>query len=148
MCSTAISAHPDQFKIDITNDGTANCILKQKTILSGYVSDYSAVPAKIRPDETATFLMRSGSAYPLGNTGLITVIPSSCKDKIILLTYSCGDNQEITFFTDKGFFGVSQKVSGKVLDAQIINAKFTTRMPQWLANDPNDFPEIHWTLTY
>jgi hypothetical protein len=144
LCSTAISAHPDQFKIDISNGGTANCILKQKTILSGYVSDSSAVATLIRPDETATFFMRSGTAHPLGN-GLIWVVSSSIKDKIILLTYSCGANQEITLFTDQGVFDISQRVSGKVLDAQIIYAKFTTRTPFWLANDS---PEIHWTLLY
>ena len=147
LCSTVVSANPDQFKINITNDGTTNCILKNKNVLYGYVSDRSTVPAMIRPNETATFFMRSGTATPLGN-GLIMITDSFCKDKIILLTYSCGSDQEITLLTDQGIFDISLKVGGKVLDAQLINAKFTTRLPKWFANDLNDFPEIHWTLTY
>jgi len=101
----------------------------------------------IRPDETGTFLMRSGDAYPLGN-GILIITPSSIKDKIILLTYSCSDRQEITFLADTGYFNASQKVSGKVLDAQVIDAKFTSRIAPWVANDSNDFPELHLTLTY
>ena len=145
LCSTAIFANPEQFKIDITNGGTANCVLKQKTILSGYVSDGSVIPTTIRPDQTATFFMRSGTATPLGDTGFMVITTSSIKDKIILLTYSCGDNQEITLLTDQAFFDVSLRVGGKVLDAQTIYAKFTTSTPRWWAKDS---PEIHWTLLY
>lgn len=147
LYSTVVSADPDQFKINITNDGTANCILKNKKILYGYVSDRSTVHTTIRPNETATFLMRSGTATPLGN-GLMLISDDSFKDKTILLTYSCGPDQEITLLTDQGIFDLSLKVGGKVLDAQLINAKYTTRLPKWFANNLNDFPEIHWTLTY
>ena len=61
--------------------------------------------------------MRSGTATPLGDTGFMVITTSSIKDKIILLTYSCGDNQEITLLTDQAFFDVSLRVGGKVLDA-------------------------------
>lgn len=148
LWSSVIYADPDQFKITITNNVVENCILKEKTILEGYVSDLTTIPTRIRPDETASFFMRSGTAYPIGNSGYSTIVPSFLKEKIILLTYSCGENQEITLFTDKGFFGVSEKIGGKVLNAQIINAKFTTRFPSWFSKNEKDFPEIHWTLTY
>ncbi|MCR9191906.1 MAG: hypothetical protein NXI01_04530 [Gammaproteobacteria bacterium] len=97
--SSAILANPDQFKIDITNQGNTNCVLQQKTILSGYVSDRSEVPMMLRPDETGTFFMRSGTAHPIGN-GMLLITPSSIKDKMLLFTYHCADNQEATLFAN------------------------------------------------
>ena len=146
LCSSTVLADPDQFKISITNSGAENCILKENNILFGYVSDGTVIPKIIHPDETETFMMKSGSATVFKDW--IIIRASDNKDKIILLTYSCGDNKEITLFTDKGNFNLSQKVGGRVLDAQIINAKYTTRLPKWMSHEHNDYPEIHWTLIY
>ena len=131
--STILAESRDQFQIKINNAMSADCRLKDPIILFGHVSDHTSIPIVIHPNQTATFLMRSGPRYG----------SQIYKDKSFLLTYVCDYEQEITLFANAG-----RSVDSKRLDVKNMWATFKSNRPINSNTPILGRSEIEWTLTY
>lgn len=123
-----IAAQADRLEISIKNAGSTDCVLKKQYPLFGHISDHTQVPEVIFRNQMAVFSMRSNRKLSLTTS--------------ILVTYECGDEQEITLFS--GFLthvGFEQKV----FDAKNMQASVTTEdSPYFSTTEPW---KIHWVIT-
>lgn len=128
LISTPIVAgYGAQFLIKITNGLSTDCKLKNQIILFGHISDHTTIPTVVRPNQTVSFMMRSGPRYR-SNLYL---------DKSILLTYECDTEQEITIYTSN-----NRSVDAKRFDIKNMWATYEIITPILQRS------EIDWTLSY
>lgn len=129
--STPLLAYQDEAIIKITNATDADCVLTKKTLLYGYITNDSQLPDAIFRDQTIEFKMRSGEPLRFGVR----------KDKMLLLTYHCADNQEATLYANispfqETLFSFPQiSTSGTQKHMKIETKTFDTEPLQ-----------VHWTL--
>ncbi|MBP6919088.1 MAG: hypothetical protein KBB94_09245 [Legionellaceae bacterium] len=132
LCSSPLLAYDDQAIIKITNATDADCVLTKKTLLYGQISEGSQLPDVIFRDQTLEFSMRSDAQLRFGVR----------KDKMLLLTYHCADNQEATLFTS-----ISPFQDSFVTSPEMRTAVSSQKNMQAKAEHITTFPlQVHWTL--
>ena len=120
------AASKDQVQITITNTLATDCRLKDQSILFGHISDHTMIPTVIHPNTTETFMMRSGPRYR-----------AIYRDKTILLTYICDNNQEVTLYSNNNI-----KSDAKTLNITNMSATFK------ISDHFVKHSDVHWTLSY
>ena len=122
--TTILAESRDQFQIKISNAMSLDCRLKDPFIIFGHVSDHTSIPMVIHPNQTATFMMRSGPRYRSG----------MYLEKSFLLTYVCDHEQEITLYAN---------ANNHLLEVKKFDVK-----NMWATFKNTGRSEIEWTLTY
>lgn len=74
------------YKVHIKNTGSADCVLKKQYILYGKLTENSQIPEVFFRGQQAQFEMTNSQIYRFLEAGC-------------LLSYECGDDKEVTFFT-------------------------------------------------
>ena len=100
----------DRVVIKISNDTGSDCILKKQAVINGKLSDPIAFQTVIFRDQTMTFSMDSA--------GILT------RRKAIVLSYACGEEQDVTIFTDISRYDGMFLTTGHRLYAKHIYARF------------------------
>lgn len=126
FCMPSWATSKDQFQITITNTLATDCRLQDQTILYGHISDHTMIPTVIHPNTTETFMMRSGPRYRV-----------IYKDKSILLTYICDNDQDVTLYSNN-----NNKSDAKTLNVTNMSATFK------ISDYYTKHSEIHWSLSY
>ena len=132
LVATPAIAYQDQVFIKITNTTDKDCVLTKKTIPYGHISDNTQLPDMIFRDQTIEFTMRSGPLrFEQG------------KDKMLLLTYHCDDNQEISLFTFISPFQDSYLSDPRILGSSTWSRDLIVKTEQKITSPM----EVHWTMT-
>lgn len=95
--------------VNLTNTTSNACKLVKQDVKHGYFSFFSSAPSYLKPGDTWGLILQQSAYGPE-----------------IQLTYSCGDNTEITFTSQQDYCGFS---SGHVM-ATVDNAKNMTATSQ------------------
>lgn len=132
LISTPTMAYQDQVFIKITNTTDKDCVLTKKIIPYGHISDHTQLPDVIFRDQTIEFTMRSG---PLRF--------EQRKDKMLLLSYHCDDNQNITLFTIISPFQDSYFPDPNISEATTWSKDLLVKTEQKITAPM----EVHWTMT-
>lgn len=115
-----------QYSVHINNVGTSDCVLKKYYILYGKLETGSKIPDVIfRNKETAFHMTAADGA-------------AAC-----LLTYECGYDRSITFFTTTTMGSSYNKTRSGIIEAKNITAQFEANPCNSFSSLPH---EITWTL--
>lgn len=119
------------YHVHIKNTGTSDCVLKKHYILYGKVSSNTKIPDVIFRDKETQFEMNAADGAAAS-----------------LLSYECGDDKRITFFTttstDTPIIGHYNDTRSAIIESKHIEASFeSTRC----SNFNGTANEITWTLT-
>ncbi len=139
ICSGLVHAWGETcmiYKVRIKNIGSMDCVLKKHYILYGELSKQSNIPEVIFRNEEVQFEMTAPKLDPF-------------LEAAALLTYECGDDRDITFFTTTSaqsspmdrLYHYSSKSA--VLESKNIEASFKATQCNKIYANPY---EITWTL--
>lgn len=131
LFSSVIFAKNNPVIVKITNATGTDCVLEKQTALYGYVSDPTTVPHAIFSDQTIVFRMQSEEG----------------RRKLILLTYTCGDNGIASFFTDITPFQGMFLSHGYVLKTNKIHLYFSEEHNDTGHIADNSPIVVQWRLT-
>ncbi|MCR9192346.1 MAG: hypothetical protein NXI01_06760 [Gammaproteobacteria bacterium] len=96
------------YKIRIKNEGATDCVLKKQYVFNGKLTAHSKIPDVIFRDQEEQFEMTE-------------IQQNFFLDVGFLLTYECGDNKEITFFSETPH---GQKERNAVVESNNVEASF------------------------
>jgi len=130
LYSTVLLAYEDQVIIKITNATDSDCVLTKSTLIYGKISE-GWLPDAIFRDQTVDFRMSSGAQLRFGVR----------KDKMLLLTYRCADNQEATLFAN-----ISPFQDSFFNSPQISTFSEPKHMEVETQTSDIDPLQVHWTL--
>jgi len=116
------------YKVHIKNDGATDCVLKKQYILNGKLTTHSKVPDVIFRGQEETFEMTDIRKKQFLDVGF-------------LLTYECGDNKAVTFFSETPH---GQKERNAVIESTNIEAAFQASTCNNFYDTAN---EVTWVLT-
>lgn len=124
-----------QYKVHIKNIGSADCVLKNKYILYGKLTEQSQIPEVIFRGEQVRFEMTNNKSSTMFlETGT-------------LLSYNCGDDKEVTFFTttnmQKPSFIKTDKSLSAIIEAKNMDVSFNESRCNNIYGTSN---EITWVL--
>ncbi|MCX7091538.1 MAG: hypothetical protein NTU48_08825 [Legionellales bacterium] len=130
--STSIWAEDesDRVVIKISNDTGSDCVLKKQAVLNGQISNSISFQKEIFRGQTMEFSMSSEGKYT--------------RRKAIVLSYACGEEQDVTIFTDINRYDRMFLTEGYMLNAKHIYARFVEEHNRsWSASDQS-FIILHW----
>ena len=121
------------FRVRIKNFSAYDCTLKTSHIFNGVLSNDTEVPKVIFKGFSEDFDMKSSTRY-VGN----------------VLTYQCGDNNEITLFSIN--FTYRYPKYGILVDADVVNKQHLLATSKYKKEDCNDwgsstnYNTVEWTI--
>ena len=105
------------YKVHIKNTGSADCVLKKQYILYGKLTEHSQIPEVVFRGQQAQFEMT--------NSQIDRFLEAGC-----LISYECGDDKEVTFFTtthmQQPTFMKTDKTLSAIVDSKNMEVSFNT----------------------